>query len=110
MAKYEQRSKRYWEQRLDGRERRGSAEHFDVDMEEELKEVMKTDDTVQLPDGEDFTVTVTTGKDSESDDRENSLERIHGEEASEMDEVATFRTRPVQEMEDISVSIADTEY
>lgn len=39
---YEERSKRYWERRLDGRETR-RADPMDEDIEEELKEIMKTE-------------------------------------------------------------------
>lgn len=40
---FEQRSKRYWERRLDGRETR-RADPMDEDIEAELKEIMKNDD------------------------------------------------------------------
>ncbi|ODN04444.1 Pinin [Orchesella cincta] len=70
---FEQRSKRYWERRLDGRETR-RADPMDEDIEEELKEIMKTDDLTGDEDlavdaevegeVEDFKVTVFTANDA----------------------------------------------
>lgn len=52
---FEQRSKRYWERRLDGRETR-RADPMDEDIEEELKEIMKNDELIGEEDMADVDV------------------------------------------------------
>ena len=52
---FEQRSRRYWEGRVDGESKKDEVDPMDEDMELELKEIMKNED---LEDGEDFTITV----------------------------------------------------
>lgn len=54
---FEQRSKRYWERRLDGRETR-RADPMDEDIEEELKEIMKNDELTGEEDMPDVDVDV----------------------------------------------------
>jgi hypothetical protein len=58
---YEQRSKRYWEGRVAGRTSTKRIDPMDEDIEEELNEIMKTDDLPTIADEvEDFTITVFT--------------------------------------------------
>lgn len=70
---YEQRSKRYWEGRVAGDRRTMGRriDPMDADMEDELHEIMKSDDLPALDEGEDFTVTVFT---EENEDVKDSLD------------------------------------
>lgn len=81
---FEQRSKRYWERRLDGRETR-KADPMDEDIEAELKEIMKNDELTaeeEMP-GEtdreavDFKVTVFTNTNDSINSNNDSTNANH---------------------------------
>jgi hypothetical protein len=58
---YEEKSKRYWERRLDGHDfRRAEVHPMDQDIEDELKELMKNEELaeVTMTEADDFTITV----------------------------------------------------
>ncbi|CAL8092988.1 unnamed protein product [Orchesella dallaii] len=104
---FEQRSKRYWERRLDGRETR-KADPMDEDIEEELKEIMKTDDLTgddELPveaevDGEveDFKVTVFTVND-------DAIDGNHKDDDNDVVETIIVRRSPDLEEEKDAIKI-----
>jgi len=63
LESYEEKSKRYWERRLDGHDfRRAEVHPMDQDIEDELKELMKNEELAEVTEvtteAEDFTVTV----------------------------------------------------
>jgi len=71
---YEQRSKRYWEGRVAGRASKRRIDPMDQDIEDELNEIMKTEDLpVVGDDGEDFTITVFTEGEIKSPKSENGM-------------------------------------
>ncbi|CAG7675608.1 unnamed protein product [Allacma fusca] len=74
LEEFEQRSRRYWESRVDGdaAPKRAEVDPMDEDMEFELKEIMKREDMSE--EVEDFTVTVFETSKDEPESMEDAVE------------------------------------
>ena len=101
LEEFEQRSKRYWENRTEGDSvnRRVEVDAMDEDMEFELKEIMKRED--MNDEAEDFTVTVIQTSNKEQETIEGAVSENEEKPAiAQMETETEERSQGVEEGEE----------